>query len=104
MKWKIGDRVLANWSHDEYWYPAFIRVVDGDHIQVHFDDGDKQTTTADRLMPLDIEVGDRVHCRWNGGSAYYAGRVARKEDEQIFVEYEDGDEEWTTISCLRVTR
>jgi hypothetical protein len=104
MQWKVEDRVLANWTHDDYWYPATIKSMDGERIYVHFDDGDKEWTTSDHLMSIDIEVGDRVHGRWNGGPIYYAGRVAQQEGEKIYIEYEDGDEEWTTISSVRVTR
>lgn len=104
MQWRVGDRVLANWSHDEYWYPATIRTIDGERFYIRFDDGDKEWVASDRMMYIDIEVGDRVHCRWKGGPYYYPGRVARQEGENIFVHYDDGDKERTTISFVRVTR
>lgn len=104
MQWKIADRVLANWTHDVYWYPATIQSIEGERIYVHFDDGDKEWTTSDRLMNIDIEVGDRVHCRWKGGPYYYPGHVTHKEGERIHVHYDDEDKEWTTIACVRVTR
>ena len=104
MQWQIGNRVLANWTHDLYWYPATIQSIDGERIYIHFDDGDKQWTTSDHLMNIDIEIGDRVHCRWKGGPYYHPGRVAQKQGEKIYVHYDDGDKEWTTISLVRVTR
>ena len=104
MNWEVGDRVLANWTHDEYWYPATIRTIDGERIYVRFDDGDKEWTTSKHLMDIDIEVGDRVHCKWKGGPNYYPGRVARKDGETIFVHYDDGDKEKTTTNMVRVTR
>lgn len=67
MKWKVNDRVLANWPHDVYWYPATIRNMDGDRYYIHFDNGDKEWTTSDYLMEIDIEVEYRVHYRWKGG-------------------------------------
>ncbi len=42
--WNVGDRVLARWFHDPFWYPATIREVDGERYYVKFDDGDKQWT------------------------------------------------------------
>ncbi len=104
MEWKVGDRVLADWTHDAYWYPATIRNVDGERFYIRFDDGDKEWVTSDRLMQIDIEVGDRVHCRWKEGAYYYPGRVASIDGERIHVHYDDGDKERTTISFARVTR
>lgn len=104
MNWKVGDRVLADWSNDAYWYPATVREVSGDRIYVRFDDGDKEWTTNERLMAIDIEPGDRVYCRWQDGRYYYPGRVTQMNSEKIHVQYDDGDKEWTTIGCVRVTR
>lgn len=104
MHWNIDDRVLANWTHDEYWYPATVREVDDERVYIYFDDGDKEWTTAERLMAVDIEPGDRVHCRWKDGPYYYPGRVTQIAGEKLHVRYDDGDEEWTTLRCLRVTR
>lgn len=104
MKWEKGSRVLANWSHDVFWYPATIQDIEDERIYLRFDDGDKEWTTGDALLEIDIEIGDRVECRWDGGSEYFAGRIAQKEGEKIYVHYDDDDEEWTTISFVRVTR
>jgi ribosomal protein L40E len=83
MQWKVGDRVLANWTHDEYWYPATIQTIDGERYYIRFDDGDKEWVTSDFLMRIDIEVGDRVHSRWKGGPYYYPGRVASKNSRAL---------------------
>jgi hypothetical protein len=71
MQCQIGNRVLANWTHDSYWYPATVQNIEGERIYIRFDDGDKEWTTFDHLMKIDIEVGDRVQCRWKGGAYYY---------------------------------
>lgn len=104
MQWEKGSRVLANWMHDLFWYPATVQDIEGERIYLRFDDGDKEWTTNDRLMKNDIELGDRVQCRWKGGPYYFIGHIAQKEGEKIYVYYDDGDKEWTTISCVRVTR
>jgi hypothetical protein len=112
---QVGDRVLANWSQDEYWYPATLRSIVGDRVYIRFDDGDKEWTTLDRLMPIDIEVGDAVLCKYQGGAYYYPARTLQIEGESIRVQYEYdetaspdepafGQEESTTISMIRVTR
>ena len=34
MQWKVGDRALANWTHDVYWYPATIQNIDEQPVPV----------------------------------------------------------------------
>jgi hypothetical protein len=104
MNWKAGDRALVKWSQDDFWYPATIQQIDGERLFVRFDDGDKEWTVPDHVMEIDIDVGDRVYGRWQAGQYYYPGKVAEKREEEIYIHYDDGDKEWTTISMVRVTR
>ena len=104
MNWKADDRALVKWRQDDFWYPATIQQVDGERLYVRFDDGDKEWTVPDHVMEIDIDVGDRVYGKWQEGNYYYPGKVAEKRGEEIYVHYDDGDKEWTTISMVRVTR
>jgi hypothetical protein len=96
-----GDRVLACWF-DLHWYPGVVLGVDGKRVHVLFDDGDQALLTPDKVRPLDIKVGDRVFCRFKGGPAYYPGEVTRKKGEVIHIQYDDGDEETTSIRLVRI--
>ncbi len=98
-----GNRVLACWF-DLYWYPGCIVSVDGKRIHVAYDDGDQALVTPDQVKPLDIQVGDRVFCRWQGGPEYVPGEVVEQEGERILVQYDDGREEWTSVRMVRVER
>ncbi len=89
-----GDRVLGCWF-DGLWYPGIILTVEGKRVHVLFDDNDQAYLTWDRVRVLEVEVGDRVLCRWKGGPFYYPGEITRCHGERIFVQYEDGREEWT---------
>ena len=73
-------------------------------IYVRFADGDKQWCSEDQLLPIDIEVSDRVHAKWNGEDEFFAARVTKIKDDQYALTYEDGEEEWTTVEMMRVTR
>lgn len=66
--------------------------------------GDQATVTVKQIAPLDIQVGSRVFGRWRNGPAYFPGRVDKQDAEKIHIKYDDGDEEWTTISMVRVER
>lgn len=102
MKWRIGDRVLAHWSHDSFWYPATVKKIEGERIYLRFDDGDKEWTHSEQLMKLEIKSGDRVYGRYKKGPAYYPGYIRNVQGEEIQVQYDDGDEEWTTLAMLRM--
>jgi hypothetical protein len=96
-----GDRVLGCWF-DSNWYPGVVLGVDGKRLHVLFDDGDQALLTADKLRMLDIKEGDRVFCRYKGGPSYFPGTVTRKDGEVIHVNYDDGDEETTSLRLIRL--
>jgi hypothetical protein len=96
-----GDRVLGCWF-DGFWYPGIILSAEGKRVHVLFDDNDQAYLTWDRVVPLKIAVGDRVLCRWKGGPFYHPAEVQRQTGERIFVVYEDGREEWSSVRLVRV--
>jgi hypothetical protein len=102
--WQVGERAFVSWSQDQYWYAATIRQVQGQRLYVRFDDGIEQWTTMDRATKINLAVGDQVQARWQGGRIFYPGRIAQRNGEQVFVVYDDGDQEWNTVSNLRFTR
>ena len=102
IPWKVGDRVLAQWA-DPFLYPAEITDIrDGCFISVAYDDGDTGELVAVQVRALDLREGDRVYCRWRQGPEYFPGRIAETKGDQVRVDYDDGDQEWTTISAMRV--
>jgi hypothetical protein len=98
-----GDRVLAQWF-DGFWYPGIILTIQGKRIHILFDDNDQANLTWDKIHALDLKVGDRVFSRWKGGPFYYAAEIARMHGERIFLKYEDGREEWSSVRLVRVER
>ena len=101
--WQVGDRVLARWR-DQYFYPARVRAVSGARCQVDFDDGDVDWVPAAQLLEPDVKVGTRVFARVGGGPAFFPGVVSQQKGETLQVRYDDGDEEWTTLSMVRLQR
>lgn len=50
----------------------------------------------------DLNVNDRVVCRWKNGSTWYPGVIVEKTGRQVFIHYDDGDKEHTTVDkCLK---
>jgi len=102
--WNIGQRVLAQWYPEVFFYPATIVAQVNAKYHVEFDDGDEAWVTAKQIFPLVIRVGSQVFGRWQGGPAYFPGRVDQQDGDRIHIQYDDGDHEWTTISMVRVER
>lgn len=101
--WKVGERVLAKWN-DSYFYPGMIRDISGNMCLVVFDDGDGGWVHFAHILAPDINTGSRVFCRARGGPAYYPGTVRQQKGETILVGYDHGEEEWTSVSMVRVQR
>ncbi len=102
--WNVGDRVLVNWTGDDYWYPATIVTIDGSKYYVIYCDEDREWVTASRIAALDIQVGDRIECNWQNKGYYYEGKITVKKGDMIHISYDDGDQEDTTIEYIRILR
>lgn len=96
-----GDRILGRWF-DGYWYPGVILNAEAKRVHLLFDDNDQAQMTWDRVRPLDLEIGQEVQCRRQGGRMFFKGRIARRKGERIFVQYEDNQEEWTSVRLVRL--
>jgi hypothetical protein len=102
--WEEGDRVLAPWEPD-WLYPGTIRCIDDDVAFIKFDDGDRRLAPLNELQSIEIKEGTRVFSRVNqGAKMYYPAKVIECLGEDIQVRFDDGREERTTISYIRVPR
>jgi len=100
--WFVGDRVLAPWGRAQLFPGTIDRVAEAE-VYVLFDDGDRGWVVKEQVKPLQlIGVGSRVFCRWRGGKHYYPGTIVQKSGDQIYVKYDDGDEEWSVIGMIAV--
>lgn len=102
--WQPGDRVLAEWHMDHYWYPAIVQRCDSEGVHIAFDDGDRAAVPADKVVPFEIEVGMRVFARWRAGLYYTPARIERLDGENILIRYDTGRLENTTVSVVRILR
>ena len=96
-----GDRVLAVWPADGYWYPARVQEEVGASVRVAFDDGDVAALPAGDVRRFDWHAGSRLQCNWKNQGAYFGGVVATMDGETILFHYDDGDRETMTVSRCR---
>lgn len=101
-KWKRGDRCLAKWSGDSWWYPGRVADVRDSMYLIKYDDGDSEWRLEMYLAGEDLKPGDTVFGKWKSGGRYYRGLVAERKGEELFIKYDDGDKEWTTVGRVRV--
>ncbi len=95
-----GDRVLALWADDGYWYPATVRSVDR-RVNLVFDDRTEATVRKSEARRIDWDVGTKLECNWQNKGQFFSGAIVRMRGESISVRYDDGDSERLTISRCR---
>jgi hypothetical protein len=95
-----GDRVLA-FHRDACLYPADIDSIQEDRVMVHYLSGHEAMLTPELIRRFELKAGDRIECRCKGGPHFFPGVIGEVEGERVFVRYDDGDEEWTSIRLLR---
>lgn len=98
-----GEWVLAQWQGGEYWFPGVIESIDGSKVTIAYDDGTRETRPLNQVRPYDWKVGSRIQCQWNGGTAWYAGRITKMGTDGVtlHVAYDDGDSEQTRTGACR---
>jgi len=73
-------------------------------VEVQYDDGDRASLEPNQVRTLSVSVGARVNCRWQGGATYYGGKVTEIVGQALHVQYDDGDQEWTTVGMMRINQ
>lgn len=100
IKPQVGMPVMGRWT-DGYWYPGVIKETDGAKFKVRFDDGDEASLEEKHLIGYRPTFGDRIQGNWKGGGVFFPGKVTKRKGEQVYIKYDDGDEEWTTMARIR---
>ena len=98
-----GDRVLVLYE-DSFWYPGTVTKVDGNVLNVTFDDGEMATADSERVNKLDWAAGDKVECRWPGDGKNYPGTFVEVKGESVRVIFDDGDKDNMAIGKCRQSR
>jgi hypothetical protein len=100
--WQPGHRILGTRLDDDFWYPATVQENGDPGVLVLFDDGDERWLPQDNILPLAIDVGDRVFVRQPGTGSYAPCFVVGRSGEKINVQYDDGTDEQTSLGLVRI--
>ncbi|MBI5922631.1 MAG: caspase family protein [Betaproteobacteria bacterium] len=95
-----GKRILARWD-DGFWYTGTITDHAGNLFHVTFDDGYKSSLPATKIRPIDWNVGTKVQCNWKNRGRYYSGEITLSSGLAVHINYDDGDQEDTSVINCR---
>ncbi len=95
-----GDRVVAFWAEDGFWYPAKVQSVNR-QVRVVYDDGSVASVHKSEVRRLDWRVGTALECDWQNKGQFFAGTITTIRGESISLRYNDGDTERLTVSSCR---
>ena len=95
-----GERVVALWAEDGFWYPARIQSVDR-QVHVIFDDRSVAAVRKNEVRSLDWRAGTQLECNWQNKGQFFAGTITTIRGESIFLTYNDGDTERLTVRHCR---
>jgi nitrite reductase/ring-hydroxylating ferredoxin subunit len=105
--YKTGDSVECNWKNGGRYYPGKVASEEGGKLFIHYNDGDKEHTTAANCRPGGAAAsgalvkGSAVECLWKNGRTWFPGVIAEKTGKQVFIHYNDGDKEHTKVDKCR---
>jgi len=99
-----GEWVLARWQGGDYFHAGVVESRTGNKVTVAYDDGGRETLSADMVRPYSWAVGSRVECNWKGTGTWYGANITKinaKEPARIKVRYDDGWAENTRTAMCR---
>ncbi|HJL19973.1 MAG TPA: tudor domain-containing protein, partial [Sandaracinaceae bacterium LLY-WYZ-13_1] len=100
---QTGTRAYARFRQSGFAYAAVVTGVRGDgQIDVVYADGDTETLPPESLSPDAVRPGLRVEARIRSWRQWFPGVVQRRVGHAVFVHFDDGDEEWTSIGLVRL--
>lgn len=97
-----GEPILSFVAGTGVWYAGYLNKIEKTLVDIQLSIGSSVRVGLDNIRPLKISVNDRVFARWQGGPVLYTGKAAKVEGDRVFIEYDDGDKEWTTSILVNV--
>jgi hypothetical protein len=98
-----SKRAFARWEADGYCYPVKIEKQKEGNVFVRYTDDVTEWAPAWRVGYYTVGVGDEVFGNWKNRGLYYRGKVTKRDGNDIHIQYDDGDEEDTTIDLIRIS-
>lgn len=90
-----GDELWAWSEEDEDYYWATVKSVNGEKVQVEYDDdGSKEWVSVYDLAYDGYWMeGDRVWAYWDGDEYWYPATITSTDDDYYYITFDDENEE-----------
>jgi hypothetical protein len=95
-------RQFARWESDGFSYLCTIEKSEDGKCYVRYSDGTEEWVAHWRVGPYNVHVGDDVQADWENKGLYYSGTVTSRDGDRIHIQYDDGDEEDTSLARIRL--
>ncbi len=100
--WSTGDRVLAQRTAEDHWYPGVIRYIEGGRYFVIFDDGEDAFLGDPQLRAYHMEIGDRVFACPKNQREFMPAVILDKRENDLQLHFENSSQiEWTNTARVR---
>ncbi len=100
--YKKGNTIYVLWDTG-YYYPA--TVISSIENEVYFKlmgFTDQQWVNKTGTKQAELSSGDMIECRWREEEKFYQAEIMRINGNSLYVKYNDGEKEHTTISMIRL--
>ncbi len=100
--YKKGNTIYVLWDTGHY-YPA--TVISSIEKEVYFKlmgFTDQQWVDKAGTKQVELSCGDMIECRWKKEEKFYLAEIIRVNGNNLYVKYNDGEKEHTTISMIRL--
>jgi hypothetical protein len=110
-QFNVGSRVAVYWSDEEEYYDGQVtrKRKKNKQLFVEYDDGDTGWVDFDLDLIRQSEppkptfgVGSRIAVYWSDDEEFYSGQVSKRKGYQVFVDYDDGDEDWVDLKSSKI--
>jgi Stigma-specific protein, Stig1 len=99
---EVGDVVLASYQQRAYAYPARIKSLGDDTVEVEYlEDSSTESLPVSMVAEFDWEEGASIECAWQRGNTYLPGTIDRFDGPGLRFVYANGTGEDTDIAMCR---
>ncbi|MCL2547483.1 MAG: hypothetical protein FWE06_09950 [Oscillospiraceae bacterium] len=97
---QVGETVFALWKSNGCYYPATVKQIAGNTVDVAFLDGSAGQVSSDHVIPLQDAYNNlSLQGNWENGGEYYDGTILSQNPLTML--YSDGNSERINLAQLR---
>ncbi|HHF58619.1 MAG TPA: tetratricopeptide repeat protein, partial [Thermoplasmatales archaeon] len=100
--YKKGNTIFVLWDTGHYYPATVISSVENEVYFKLMGFTDQQWVDKTGTKQAELSCGDMIECRWKKEEKFYQAEIVRVNGNNLYVKYNDGEKEHTTISMIRL--